>query len=62
MAADPKQVLRILAYRRIRVRLEDGRLIARHESGEIPDDMIQFIRYFKDLIVAELRSRERTAA
>jgi hypothetical protein len=54
MAADPKQVLRILDYRGIDLRLDGDRLIARPRSGQLPDDMARFIRHFKDLIVAEL--------
>jgi hypothetical protein len=62
MSADPRQVLRILDYRGIDVRLEHGRLIARCRHGQVPPDMISFIRYFTDLIVNELHERERTAA
>lgn len=62
MAADPQQVLRILDYRGIDVRAEDGRLIAKPRHGDIPADMIQFIRHFKDLIVAQLQSQDRGVA
>ncbi len=62
MRADPRQVMRILDYRGIDVRLEDGRLIGRSGDGPMPDDMVRFIQYFKALIVAELAKRERSAA
>jgi hypothetical protein len=62
MAADPRQVLRILDYRGIDVRVDDNRLIAKPRQGEIPDDMIRFIRHYRDLIVDQLHSQERGAA
>lgn len=81
MAADIAQVMRILRYRGISVRVRDGRLIARPvhgkadalvfngqwyraepESGPLPDDMVRFIQRFKNLIIAELDTKERTAA
>ena len=61
MSADPRQVLRVLDYRGIDVRMEDGRLIARCRHGPMPDDMIRFVRHFKDLIVTELESRKAAA-
>lgn len=62
MDVDPKQVMRILDFRGIDVRFEDGRLVGRCRDGPMPDDMVRFIQHFKDLIVDELRERERTAA
>ncbi len=56
MSAAPKQIMRILDYRGIDVRLEDGQLVTRCRDGPMPDDMVRFIRHFKDLIVAELLS------
>lgn len=56
MDADPKQVLRIIDCRDIDIRLRDGRLVARARSGQVPPDMISFIRFFKDLIISELQS------
>jgi hypothetical protein len=61
MSADPKQVMRILDYRGIDVRLEDGQMIARCRRGQVPPDMISFIRYFRDLIVAEIEARKVAA-
>lgn len=85
MTADIRQIMRILAYRDIDVRLEGGQLIARSrdtsrsrlyfdpvtsqwrrgpaENGPLPDDMVQFIRRFRDQIIAELsRTDEEPAA
>jgi hypothetical protein len=62
MVADPKQVLRILDFRGIDVRVEDNRLVAKPRHGEIPDDMIRFIRHYRDLIVNQLHPQERGAA
>jgi hypothetical protein len=61
MAANPNQVMRILDYRGINVRLDHGRLIGKSRTGPMPDDLIPFIQHFKDLIVAELVERERLA-
>lgn len=61
MAADIRQVMRILDYRGIDVRLEGARLIARPRHGALPDDMRSFIRHFRDRIVAFLQERERLA-
>lgn len=58
MAADPKQILRILDYRGIDVRLDGDRLIARPRHGSLPPDMTSFIRHFKPLIVRELQACE----
>ena len=57
MSADPKQVLRILDYRGIDVRVEEGRLVAKSRHGHIPDDMVRFIDHFKEIILAELEAR-----
>lgn len=62
MDVDPRQVMRILDYHGIDLRLEDGRLVARCRNGPMPDDMIRFIQHFKDLIVTELAKSERSAA
>jgi hypothetical protein len=59
MPANAKQVMRILDYRGISVRLVNGKLVGRANSGVLPDDMARFIRHFKDLIVAELNERQR---
>jgi len=64
MAADPRQVLRILGYRGIDIRVVDGRLEARWRHGDrLPADMAQFIQHYKAMIVAELaEDREQEAA
>jgi hypothetical protein len=61
MTANPKQVMRILGYRGIHVRLVDGKLIGRSLAGSMPSDMVRFIKHFKDVITAELAERERLA-
>lgn len=62
MDVDPRQVMRILDYRGIDVRLEDGRLIGRCRDGPMPDDMVRFIQHFKELVIRELSKDEKTAA
>lgn len=57
MTADPKQVLRILDYRGIDIRVEEGRLVAKSRQGHIPDDMVRFIDRFKEIIVTELEDQ-----
>ncbi len=59
MAADIAQVLRILQYRQIAVRIVDGRLVDRHQHGPLSPDMYPFIAHFRDQIVAHLREEER---
>lgn len=61
MAADIAQVLRILRYRDISVRMVDGRLVARYRHGAMPADMYSFIAHFKDRLVAYLLEEERLA-
>lgn len=61
MSADPKQVLRILEYRGIDIRVEDGRLVAKSRQGHIPDDMVRFIDYFKEIIVTQLEAAKDTS-
>ena len=64
MAADPKQVIRIIGHRGIAIRLVDGQLEARWRHGDrLPADMAEFIRHYKALIVAELaEDKERDVA
>lgn len=61
MTANPKQVMRILDYRGIDVRLERGRLIGKSRTGPMPSDMVRFLQHFKGVITAELAERERVA-
>lgn len=55
MRADPTQVMRILDFRNVDVWLEDGRLIGRCRDGPMPEDMVQFIQHFKELIIIEVK-------
>jgi len=59
MSADPQQVMRILDIRGIDVRIGAGALKMRGRSGDMPADMVEFVRHFKPLIIAELQERER---
>ena len=61
MNADPKQVMRILEIRHVEVRLIGGNLKMRAAEGQMPADMVEFVRHHRALIVAELRERERLA-
>ena len=64
MTADPRQVLRILGHRDIDIRIVDGQLEARWRHGDqLPADMVDFIQYFRSMIVAELaEAREQEVA
>jgi hypothetical protein len=59
MSANIDQVMRVLDYRGIDVRLVAGRLVGRARHGDMPADIVRFVRHFKDLIIAELAERER---
>lgn len=60
--ADMRQVLRILRFHGVSVRVVDGQLVARFpESTPFPDDMRSFIRHFRDRLVAYLLEEERLA-
>ena len=61
MNADPKQVMRILEIRHVEVRLIGGNLKMRAVEGQMPADMVEFVRHNRALIVAELQERERLA-
>jgi hypothetical protein len=58
MNADSKQIMRILDFRGIDVRLDGDRLFARPRSGPLSDDMVSVIRHFKSVIIAELDARK----
>jgi hypothetical protein len=62
VAADPHQVMRVLRYRAVDVQLANGELRARYRHGQMPPDMGRFIRYFRELIIDELRTMHREAA
>lgn len=60
--ADLRQVLRILRFHGVSVRVVDGQLVARFpEYSPFPDDMRAFTRHFRDRLVAYLLEEERLA-
>ena len=61
MAADPGQVLRILRIRGVHVKVEHGRLIA-GPAAVMTDDLRQFIRHNRDLLIAHLEAQRREVA
>ncbi len=61
MAADPAQVIRILHFRGIQVKVDGGRLIA-GPPEVMTDELRRFIRHNRDLLIAHLKSRRKDVA
>jgi hypothetical protein len=61
MNTNARQIMRILDYRGIDIRLEQGRLIGKSRIGPMLGDMVRFITHFRPVIIAELEERERLA-
>ena len=60
MPANAAEIMHVLAYGRVVVRLVDGRLQARHLDGPTPKGAVEFIERFRDVIIAALREQEAT--
>jgi hypothetical protein len=61
---NPKEVLpvllRCLRFRGMALWVEGDRLIARHWSGTIPDEVVDLIKHNRDLLYAEFSHRGST--